>query len=108
VRVNLQGLDMTAALNAALGAVVQSVQFETSVSSPAQLYGSGDAVLTGGGGGIDLGAVLKPKVSIFISGRSDPITIAPFGEPATAKWIIPAIAASIFFAGYFIGKRKAR
>ena len=104
------GLDLQAGLNAALGAVVRSITIETSITKPAQIYGAGDAVVPSGGGGfdIDVGAIFKPKVTVYLTTSDQPIEIAPYGEPTTAKWIVPAITLGIFLAGYYVGKKGRR
>jgi hypothetical protein len=102
----------TDALSSALGQVVQSVRIDTRYLPPMNLVGGGDGGFVGEGGAgeptFDLGAILKPKLTIQLS-AGNPIVYAPYGDPGEGSWL-PVIAGAglFFYIAYALGRRRGR
>lgn len=53
------------------------------------------------GAASQLGALLKPRISVEVGGASRPLAVAPWGEPGPSKW--PALRLGLIVAGAALG-----
>lgn len=100
----------TDALSGVLGSAVQSVKVETAYLPPLNIVGGdvAQAISSSGGGaeGINLGAILKPKITVQLA-AGNPIVYAPYGDPGPSSWLpLIAVCGGALAIAFYAGRRS--
>ena len=100
---------LSQALGGGLGQdLVRSVRLDTAYLPPMDLVGGSGETPEGQPPSFDLGAFLKPKLTIQLA-AGNPIVYAPYGDPGEASWLpLFAVAGLLFYVAYRAGQRSRR